>query len=169
MSGDLPDAALLQRYKRQGAYTDCYCVDVPHAVTMADYVAAFYTTPLFKVERVILALLAGRRSSDEGARALALAQASTFAAWDVEARASDQLLLRDFLGRTRSWLMVDPSGGGQGGGTRLYFGSAVVPASTSAHGKASFGMAFHALKGFHHLYSKALLGAARRRLAGVRP
>lgn len=82
ITSDLPDEALLQRYKRDGSYTDCYRMAEP------------------------------RQSS-----------------------------------------------------TRLYFGSVVVPKSISDDGKASFGFAFHALHGFHHLYTKALMKAAQAKLA----
>jgi hypothetical protein len=48
-----------------------------------------------------------------------------------------------------------------GGGTRLFFGSAVVPAHP---GKAALGFTFTVLLGFHKLYSQTLLHAARKRL-----
>ena len=157
----LPEEALLQRYKRGGAYTDCYCMDLPRHVSMPDYISAFYTTPLFKVERKIVALAAGKHSTDEAARDLAHGRQASFSAWRVEDRSSNQLLLCDHLGRTRSWLMAEPGALS----TRLYFGSAVLPKSTAASGKASFGWAFHALSGFHRLYTRALMSAARARLA----
>ena len=157
IASELPDEALLQRYRHDGSYTDCYRMDVPRHITMPEYIATFYTTPLFKIERGILALVAGKSSSDEAAHHLAQGHTTNFAAWSVEDRANNQLLLRDFLGRTRSWLMVEP---GQTS-TRLYFGSAVVPKSISASGKASFGLAFHALHAFHHMYTKALMRAAQ--------
>ena len=161
IASDLPKEALLQRYKRDGSYTDCYHMDVPHVVSMPEYIATFYTTRLFKVEREILALVAGKRSSDEAAHNLAHGRESNFSAWSVEDRSSNQLLLRDFLGRTRSWLMAEASPSS----TRLYFGSAVMPKSKSASGKASFGFAFHALYGVHRFYTKALMRAAYARLS----
>ena len=84
------------------------------------------------------------------------------AAWTVEARGTDQLLLCDFQGRTRSWLMVTP--GEHGHSTRLYFGSAVVARVDRRTGRSRMGWGFHALLGFHRLYSRALLRAAQRRL-----
>jgi hypothetical protein len=89
-------------------------------------------------------------SSDTDVRRLAQEQAGSFAAWSVEGRAPNQLLLCDFQGRTRSWLMTQPIESG----TRLYFGSAVVPL------RAPYGV----LLGFHKLYSRLLLSAARSRL-----
>ena len=50
-------------------------------------------------------------------------------------------------------------------GTRLYFGSAVVPVMNAATGKSEMGFVFKALLGFHKLYSRALLSAAAARLA----
>lgn len=97
------------------------------------------------------------------AGALARGERDTFAAWRVEGRAPGELLLCDFTGRTRSWLMVvAPTGGASP--TRLCFGSAVVPRRDGA-GRARMGSLFTALLGFHKLYSRALLYAARRRLA----
>jgi hypothetical protein len=57
---ELPQTALLSRYKQQGAYTDCYSVEVPRVISHSEYIETFYTTPLFKVERFILATLVSR-------------------------------------------------------------------------------------------------------------
>jgi len=153
----LPEQALLIRYARSGAYTDCYATDVPRPVSHAEYVEAFYTGAVFKLERLLLAWFAARPSTDAQARDLASGALSSFAAWRVEERNASQLLMRDFSGRTRSWLMVEPLGAGA---TRLYFGSAVVPARDQATGRASMGVAFKALLGFHKLYSRVLLRGA---------
>jgi hypothetical protein len=157
---ELPAEALLQRYRAAGAYADCYCVDVPHAVSHADYVQAFYTTAVFKLERLILRGFAARPSTDAQARSLARGETDAFAAWSVEGRAPDQLLLCDFMRRTRSWLMVAPLPAG----TRLYFGSAVVPLRDRRSGAPRLGFGFTALLGFHRVYSRVLLAAARARL-----
>lgn len=161
---ELPQQALLSKYKQQGAYTDCYSIVVPRAVAHSEYIEAFYTTPLFKVERFILAALVSRPSTDLGAKQLAAGEVETFAAWSVEGKAENQLLLCDFLGRTRSWLMTEASEKGTPASTRLYFGSAVVPQRASKTGRANFGFGFHALLGFHRLYSRALLRSAVCRL-----
>jgi DNA-binding transcriptional LysR family regulator len=85
---------------------------------------------------------------------------------DIEDRAPNQLLLCDFQHRTRSWLMVASIESGDAG-TRLYFGSAVVPVRRRS-GEAALGFTFSALLGFHKLCSRILLRAARSRLAGRR-
>jgi len=154
MIADLPADALLHRYREQGAYTDCFAIDVPGHVAHAAFVEAFYTTTVFKLERLLLALFVSRPSNDAQARELAGGVREQFAAWSVEARAPGQLLMCDFAGSTRSWLMATPSA--EGGATRLYFGSAVV--------RSSQGGAFKALLGFHKLYSRILLRAAVIRL-----
>jgi hypothetical protein len=161
LSAPLPPHALLATYRESGAYTDGYVTTLDRPVALASYIDAFYTTPLFKLERLILAAFAGRPSTDLQARQLAIGQLDTFAAWRVEARQADQILLADLSGRTRSWLMVAPS---EGGGTQLYFGSAVVPVADPASGQRRMGLAFRALLGFHTLYSRALLFSARRKL-----
>lgn len=158
----LPAQALLQRYRRAGAYTDCYKTELDFAVSHSQFVAAFYTTRLFKLERLILHLAVRRGSSDQQALALARAQREQFAAWFVEARAEHQLLLSDYRQQTRSWLMTQPAEPGTG--TLLYFGSAVVDKRIENGQSQGMGLLFRALLGFHKLYSVALLQAARRRL-----
>ena len=134
-------------------------MDVPGTVTHARFVEAFYTSWLFRVERAILAAAARRPSTDADVRALAAGASERFAAWTVEARAADQLLLSDMQGSTRSWLMVAPGPAT----TTLYFGSAVVPRRARSAGEAPrMGWLFRALLGFHALYSRALLSLAAR-------
>jgi hypothetical protein len=162
----LPDGALLAIYRERGAYTDCYIAEVPGVINHAEYVEAFYTTVLFKLERLVLALLLSRPSTDRQASDLAFARADEFAAWRVEQRGPDQLLLTDIHGRTRSWLMVARDAADPASPTTLYFGSAVVPLVDRHTGRRKMGIAFRALLGFHKLYSRALLHAAVVRLAG---
>jgi len=161
---ELPADALLQRHAGAGAYADCYAVDVAGRVSHAAFVEAFYTTWVFKLERLILRLFASRPSTDDEARQLAAGTRDSFAAWSVEGRTADQLLLGDFTGRTKSWLMVAAAEGTASPKTRLYFGSAVVPVRSRRTGQAGLGWMFRALLGFHKLYSPILLGAARARL-----
>jgi hypothetical protein len=163
----LPPNALLSKYAQAGAYTDCYTADIVGPVSQAAYVEAFYTSWLFKLERLVLALLVRKPSTDARARELASGVADSFAAWRVEARNADQLLMCDFLGRTRSWLMTGPSGDGGATRTRLHFGTAVAPVVSKVSGRATMGFAFKALVGFHRLYSRALLYAARARLGRI--
>lgn len=158
----LPQAAFLQRYAHGLGYADCYMTEVAGVVSQAAFVEAFYTTGLFKIERAILKGFAGRPSTDRDAQQLAARAVASFAAWRVEAQSEDQLLLADFTGRTRSWLMADSAA--TAGSTRLYFGSAVIPKQSRATGPQRMGFGFHALLGLHRLYSRLLLKAARARL-----
>ncbi len=160
----LPAHALLVRYAEQGAYTDCFSTEVVHPVSFEDYVAAFYNSLPFKLERLVLKLALALPSSDQQASELALGQRDRFAAWKVEARAEQQLLLTDVYGNTRSWLMLENVGSATAPRTRLYFGSAVIPRRDPATGTLRMGASYRVLLGFHKLYSRILLGAARRRL-----
>lgn len=159
-TAELPTAALLRKYCYEGAYTDCFVTEVATSNSLAQYVEAFYTTPVFKMERWILTHFVSKPSSDIDARKVARAETDSFAAWTVEASAPDQLLMCDFLRRTRSWFMVAPLANG---GTRLYFGSAVVPVRSQS-GEMKLGSTYVSLMGFHKLYSRILLRAARRLL-----
>lgn len=164
----LPDNALLRAYLGNGAYADCYATDVAGAVSHEQYVAAFYTSAVFKVERFILKWAVSKPSTDVLAKQLATGSNKDFAAWRVEQRSENQLLLCDFMGRTRSWLMVAPVITESGAGTRLYFGSAVVATEKSKTGQPTMGFGFSALLGLHKLYSQVLLHAARTRLHAQR-
>ncbi|MEM7360380.1 MAG: hypothetical protein AAF431_14885 [Pseudomonadota bacterium] len=155
-----PPEALLLRYKESGDYTDCYYTDLDQAVTLEEFVVNFYTTRLFKLERVILKAAINRPSTDAQARQLVNNEIQEFAAWTVEDRAPGQLLMCDVRERTRSWFMTQPITNG----TRLYFGSAVVKQDDPSTEQPSMGWLFSGLLGFHKLYSIALLGSARKSL-----
>ena len=159
----LPDNALLNQYRNQSvpesaqAYTDGYCVEIAELVTLSEFVFAFYTTPIFKLERIILKYLARRPSTDDQAKQLAQGVIDSFAAWHVEQRIETQLLMCDFQKRTRSWFMITPLTPTETNSfakTRLQFGSAVVPKKNRNTGKQELGGVFNALLGFHKLYYK---------------
>lgn len=160
----LPEGALLAIHQRNGSYTDCYTTEIAGPVAHAQYVTAFYTTSVFKLERWILRWAAAKPSTDLQATQLAAGAINSFSAWHVERRCDNQLLLCDFQGRTRSWFMVAHSAAGDGSRTRLYFGSAVVPVVDAKTGRHALGRVFRLLLGFHRIYSVVLLRAARSRL-----
>ena len=159
----LPKHALLARYQLGGdleGYTDCFAIKLQKRIEFADFVVAFYTSPLFKIERFILRLI-GKPANDKKARELALGLRADFAAWTVEDRSQDQILLCDFMKKTRSWLMVELSD--EERQSNLYFGSAVV-FKTSETNEVKPPAGFSLLSRFHVWYSKALLNAAHRQL-----
>jgi len=166
----LPDISLLNTYKNNGSYTDCYTTDILTDISHQQYIQAFYGTNIFKLERAILKWTLAKPSSDQQVTLLANNEINSFGVWDVEKRCNDQLLMCDHFKRTRSWLMVEPikcknqSENKNGGKTRLYFGSAVVPLKHDQTDKPSFGFIFHALSLFHKLYSIALLYSAKSHL-----
>jgi len=162
---EIPPSATLRAAQEKGAFADCYATDVKGTVSLAEFVEAFYTTSLFKVERKLLAWFAGRPATNTDAARLGDGTATSFSAWRVESRSEEQLLIADFTGRTQSWLMVARHGTSQTGAfTRLYFGSAVVPRRSSSSAAPRMGLAFHALIGSHKLYSRLLLQAARSKV-----
>lgn len=157
---ELPEQALLAAHARRGAYTDCFALTVPGRVDLALLVEAFLTGRLFRLERQVLAWGLRLPSTDEQARAIALGQGQRFAAWQVEARTADELLLD--AGQTRLWLSVQAHEG-PSPTTTLRMGSAVLPRRAGG----GFGPLFHALKGLHVVYSRHLLAGAARRLAAL--
>ena len=156
----LPDNALLVRYLKAGGYTDCYMTEISGQISHAQYVYAFYTSFVFKLERFILKWTVSKPSTDVQAGQLAEGSTDKFAAWTVESRTDNQLLMSDFLGRTKSWLMVmhlDKR-------TRLYFGSAIVPKTNTRIGRSTIGFGLKVLVWFHKIYSVVLLWATKSRL-----
>jgi hypothetical protein len=160
----VPPGTLLHGYTVNGAYTDCYSTDLAGQASFANFVFAFYMTPLFKLERWILKAMVSKPSSDSEARQLADGHIRRFAAWHVEDRRDRELLMCDFVERTRSWFMVAPVSTIATPRTRLYFGSAVVPVRNSKTGQLSLGLGYRSLLGFHRIYSVLLLYSAAARL-----
>jgi len=165
---ELPAQALHAKYRTGGAYVDCYTTVVRGAISHVQFVEAFYTTLLFKLERLILFVVLGRGSTDEQAHGLAIGELSAFAAWTVEGRAENQLLMCDFMGHTRSWLVVALEDWDGDIVTRLYFGSVVVPGVNKETGVRELSNGFKVLLPFHKLYSRALLAAAKFRIKKAR-
>jgi hypothetical protein len=147
----LPAHALLAKFARAGAYADCYVTTVPLEISHAEYVEAFYTSWLFKLERFVLTWCVRKPSSDAEARQLARGERDSFAAWSLDARAGNQIVMLDFMSASCSWLMIEP----RPAQTVLYFGSGVMRRT----------LGFRVLMPFHRLYARALLAAARARLA----
>lgn len=153
----LPVGAFLEHYSASGAYTDCYTATLMGQASLAEFMAAFYTTPIFKLERWLLDRLLRVPSTDEEAQLLAQGKLTRFSAWSVESREPNQAILA--AGRTRSWLMASQLPAASGA-TALFFGSAIVPRK-----RGGLGWQFKALLVFHKLYSRILLASAIRRLA----
>jgi hypothetical protein len=164
-ASDVPRDSLLRKYKDGSGFADCYVIEVPGTVSLATYVEAFYTSPLFAVERWLLRTFAASPATNADARLLARGEVARYSAWRVEGRSRSELLLADVTGRTRSWLMTAPTAGGHGvASTVLHFGSAVLPRAAGPGQSRAMGWPFHALMGFHRVYSRLLLRAACRRL-----
>jgi hypothetical protein len=165
----VPDFSLLRTYRAPlhanawNEFMDCFAAELPRTVSLAEFIRAFYDSLPFRLERRIIQVLIGRPSTTQDVQALASGTAENFAAWVVLERTDTQLLLGDFRGQTRSWLAVRPL---PGGGTQLLFGSGIRAVPDPVTGAPARSWGFRALGGFHLLYSRVLLGAARRRLAG---
>jgi hypothetical protein len=155
--------SVLAIYTSNG-YVDSYRTELPGYISLEDFVFHFYTTALFKLERFILTWSVLKPSKDIQAKELSQGKTDKFAAWTVEDRRENELLMCDMLGRTRSWLMVNHSGTKEQPRTQLYFGTAVVPAAKLTTGSSSIGLFFIALLPFHKIYSVLLLYFARQKL-----
>lgn len=163
----LPEESMLDIDRKQSGtkiphiHTDCFSVAIQKTISIEDFVEAFYTSWLFKIERKILALVVNKPSTDAQAIELSIGQRDQFSAWNLEYRDENQVVLADFLGRTKSWLMVQST---EETSTHLYFGSAVIPRLNTDGSLGEPSIVFRLLGGFHLLYSRALLWAASRNL-----
>ncbi|MEO9819205.1 MAG: hypothetical protein ABJ370_05130 [Paracoccaceae bacterium] len=155
----VPENRLISPFRAAEAHhTDAFCLEFAGQVDLADFINAFYTSWLFKLERLVLRVFAKAPTSDAQAQALASGDLDTFAVWRVEGREPTEILLGERSGRTKSWLAIEPAGEV----TRLWFGSIVVPVHRK--GKLTLGPVFDSLLGAHKVYSRSLLMAAAAQL-----
>lgn len=160
----IPKGGLLNAYANQtNVYTDCFTANVPLSVSIAEFTFAFFTTPVFRLERAILSLSGSGHSTDQDVKDLAAGKSEKLAAWRVEKTEANQLLLTASKGRIRTWLMTEPDTS-ETDHTRLYFGSAVLPKEKQPDGKSEMGFLFRTLLGFHKMYSRILLWSAKRQI-----
>lgn len=156
-----PTGSLLARELTPGGYADSWITVIDRAVSLPEFIVAFWTTPVFRAERVVLAAL-GWPSTEVDARALGAGASERFAAWRVSARREQEILLHDTSGRTCSWFQVEAL---DRTGTRLWFGSSITAVSAGEGSAPDIGRGFRMMLGAHRLYSRVLLAQAYRRLA----
>ncbi len=150
------DSLIARHQADTGGFADSFMTKVPAKVTIAEFVVAFYSTPLFRAERFILNLF-GRGATDEQVTELVEGRRDDFAVWTVKDRRDTELLLGETSGATASWFMIRELPDG----TELCFGSAVTP---KGPGSNRMPLSYRLLLGLHLAYSRALLGSAARRL-----
>lgn len=63
-----PEDTFLRNYLIQGNYIDCYTTAIAKQVSFPEFIFAFYTTWLFKIEAFILTFTARKPSSDVEAK-----------------------------------------------------------------------------------------------------
>ncbi len=160
----LPENALLQKYVKSGDYTDCFSVVIDKHVSQADFIEAFYNSRVFKLERFILTCLVFKPSSDRQAAQLAIGTIEKYAAWNLEARNENQLLMCDFKQATRSWLMTEKIEPNESTQTRLFFGSALIARTNQQNNEKSIPFLIKSMVPAHQFYSKCLLNSTAAKL-----
>ena len=167
-SGSEPEGAFISQYSTtHGGYSDCYYVDIQKDVALSDYILAFFSTPIFRMERLILNLVPSGRSNEQCVLDIASGTGDKMAGWKTEKRDENQLLLAVGDGPIRTWLMVQGKQSSETTPTkttRLYFGSAVLPTSMTKDGRPKLAIVFKLFSGLHIFYSRLLLWWAARDL-----
>lgn len=162
----VPANSLLASYTGNG-YTDSYRTELTGHISMEDYVYKFYTSSLFKLERFILTWSVRKPSTDTQAKEISEGNTNKFAAWTLEDRRENELLMRDMADHTRSWFMVNHLGTKESPKTQLYFGTGISPSPRRKNEKPSIGFFFNVLLPFHKVYSVLLLYFAKRQLTQI--
>ena len=155
----LPPQSLLARIRGPECYRDAFRASVAGEVSLGELVTAFFSSRAFLAERMALHLI-GRGADHADIAALAAGRTERFAAWQMEAREENELLMHDFLDQTCCWLAVSHGAGGplpepRPGTTDIWFGTAV---------REFEGPIVSRLRGAHRWYARKLLGAAARGL-----
>ncbi|MEO0665459.1 MAG: hypothetical protein AAFY97_06945 [Pseudomonadota bacterium] len=148
----IPDGSLIARYKGQGNHVDAYVASTARYVDLPTYIAAFFSTSVFRAERLLLSI-SGKQSSDDQVADLAAGRGEHIAAWKVEERSANELLLEATGTPIRTWLAVEPDG------TALWFGSVVLAK------KGRIPLLARVMMPGHALYSRILLSAALRQVS----
>lgn len=162
---ELPPESLLARLRGPECYRDAFRASLPGEVSLGELVTAFFSSRVFLTERMALHLI-GRGAGQAEIAALAAGETQRFAAWEMEAREENQLLMHDFLDQTCCWLAVStrgPDGALCGplpvpevGRTFIWFGTGVREVG---------GPIMRHLQGAHRFYARQLLAGAARGLA----
>ncbi|QZD91391.1 hypothetical protein K3162_07340 [Qipengyuania xiapuensis] len=160
----LPPESLLARRRGPECYRDAFRASVTGEVSLGELITAFFSSRTFLTERMALHLI-GRGAGHAEIAALAAGRTQRFAAWEVEAREEEELLMHDFLDKTCCWLAVSSRGEDgaldgplpvpETGRTYIWFGTAV---------REFEGPIVSRLRGAHRWYARHLLEAAARRL-----
>ncbi|WP_421849510.1 hypothetical protein [Oricola sp.] len=158
----LPVGSFLGPYAQDAAnYVDCYRTTVPGHIDLARFVATFFDSWIFRLERRLLAAFGQTGTSQGDVQALADGRSGGFAGWRVERRSDTQLLMSVRHDTIRTWLCIEPHPG-DASRTDLYFGSAVVAVAAGPHGTKRRRRLATLLIPVHRLYSRILLRAAAR-------
>ena len=160
---DPPELSLIIPYESMpGFYIDCFAVDLPTHCSLEAFLKAFYTSWIFRLERLILRLALRVPTSSDDLSAMLSGASDKFAVWIIEERQADQMIAKAVGGsnRTRSWFRVLSR---DDGGTRLFFGSVLEPEPSLEGAPPRLGLMFRAGIGAHRLYARVLLAAAARK------
>ena len=159
-----PETSLLAQRRGEDWYRDAFRACVPGHVTLGTFVTEFFAGPAFLPERMALHLI-GRGAGAAEIAALAEGTATRFAAWEMEAREADQLLMHDFLDRTCCWLAVSHEGDASDLGAPHNAGEREQRFLWFGTGLRNPGGPFARwLKQPHRAYARWLLAGAARRL-----
>lgn len=157
---DPPDYSFLLELKDKGHVVDCFTQNSAQRLELETLIFSFYKCLAFSFEKFALRCI-GKNCSDPQLRAIVTGTEQSFAAWTVAQRNETQILLRDFMGVTHSWLYVAD----EGDTSKIYFGTAITLNGRPMNSHASLPLWIKLLVPLHELYSRALLWSALRRAA----
>ena len=158
-TSDIPSPSLVDtHYSKSSERIDCYRIFVENSTNLESFVGCFYRGRLFRIERALISLVTGHKSSHAQLDELLSKKTKIFSAWTECQRNENQLIMCDYQGRTCSWFMVEP----HKNGTYLYFGTVLKRTNYFPRFEWLSKPIFTLLLPVHGLYSRLLLSAAAR-------
>ncbi len=158
----IPLDSFMSAYKQiDGCSADAFRGYLEFPVTLEALITAFFGSPIFTLERLLLKSIGQANTSRSDITGLAAGTQEKFAAWKVEDRNESEVILKVGSSPIRSWLMARPDGDGK---TAIYFGSAVLPQTTNRNSKPQVGSSFRFFMGVHNFYSCLLLKSTIKNL-----
>lgn len=149
---------------RDETHLDCFVADIDGAWSLEQFVGVFYRTWLFRAERFVLKHVMRLPSTDSDLESLLDGNQEKFAAWSIERRTANELLMCDIASKTKSWFMVTQTGDSAKQRTLVHFGTVVVATPDRRSGEPKLGTLFRLFMPLHLLYARSLLLVAVRDL-----
>eukprot|EP00045_Choanoeca_perplexa_P002911 m.27622 g.27622 ORF g.27622 m.27622 type:complete len:189 (-) comp11764_c0_seq1:101-667(-) len=158
---DVPNGSFLKSMKDEGYNCDTFVLPLPNAppADLNKYIRAFFSSPVFQLERYVLQYAAGISIEDQDIRKCGFEVGDKLGVWGVTERCDNEALALWSQGSTDgcSWWRLEHT---REGDPVLMFGSGIRTNNASK----AYRLAMVPLTQGHYLYSRILLWSTGRNL-----